>query len=197
MTVGPCKLCYKHRELQESHVWPRFAYKQYTSDPSKGGRFVDLGKGAAHNRQYTREWLCVECEQTLGLAEHYTARWLVRLGEHPDQPHDYDVRLLQFVTSVSWRTAVYYLDDATGQYPNNPRALLVRGQLAECYRQLADQAYQQEVEARAAFSGANEETKYEIQALVRKTQETRRKWLDAARASYQALADKLREARLV
>ena len=48
--------------------------------------------------------------------------------------------------------AVFYLNDATGRYPNNPMALLVRSRLAECHRQLADQAYQQEIHERDAFS---------------------------------------------
>jgi hypothetical protein len=110
MKVGQCKLCGKQAELVRSHIWSRFGYKRYASDSSKGGQFVDLGKRKTHNKQYTKEWICTACEARLGEAEDYTARLLTRLEAQRDAPQEYDDRLLKFVTSMSWRTALYDLD---------------------------------------------------------------------------------------
>jgi tetratricopeptide (TPR) repeat protein len=86
--------------------------------------------------------------------------------------------------------ASFFLKQATGRYPNNPRALLVRGELAECYRRLADQAYRTEQEQRQTFGPDLSEEKQDV---LRHHQETRRKWLREAAAVYQALADEVRE----
>jgi len=107
MHIGPCKLCCNKRELVQSHIWSRFGYKRYTADLSKGGQFIDLREGRAHNKQYTEEWMCEECEERLGVAETYTAKWLSNLESQPDVPHQYDCRLVKFVASISWRTTLF------------------------------------------------------------------------------------------
>jgi hypothetical protein len=126
MKVGQCKLCYKQRELVESHVWSRFGYKKYASDLSKGGRFVDLSKRETHNRQYTEVWMCKECEARLGKAEDYTAQLLTNLEKQPDKPFEYDELLLRFVTSMSWRTALYHLDGHPGLADEQVKGALKR-----------------------------------------------------------------------
>jgi tetratricopeptide (TPR) repeat protein len=74
--------------------------------------------------------------------------------------------------------AIVYLNRATSQYPHNPQALLMRGQLAEAYRRLADQAYIKEREQRDVFPDLPSE---------------RRGHLRKAADTYQKLADELRD----
>jgi tetratricopeptide (TPR) repeat protein len=74
--------------------------------------------------------------------------------------------------------AVFYLNQATSQYPHNPQALLMRGQLAEAYRRLADEAYYKEDSQRIFHADMPSERRN----LLRKAAET-----------YQKLADDLRD----
>jgi hypothetical protein len=113
--MGQCKLCGQYRELLKSHIWPSFAYKRYASDLAMGGKFADLGQQQMHNRQYTKQWMCSECEQNLSEAEKYTALLLTRLEANPDAPHQYDEPLLPFVTSMSWRATLYHTEAPTGE----------------------------------------------------------------------------------
>jgi tetratricopeptide (TPR) repeat protein len=91
--------------------------------------------------------------------------------------------------------AQFFLNQATERYPNNPRALSMRGQLAECYRRFADQAFQQESADREAFrrGQASDEQKLQFDELIRHHQDMRRQWLRAAIAAYHTLIDALRE----
>ncbi len=90
--------------------------------------------------------------------------------------------------------ALFYLKKATGNYPNNPKAVLMRGQLAECYRRLADEEFAKEVQQRQALVGDwPDDKKQEAEERIRNYQDARRKWLREAAGTYQALADDLRE----
>ena len=110
MEVGKCHLCGESKELPDSHVWPRFAYKRYASDLSKGGRFADLFTMTLHNKQYTCFWFCTDCERIIGATEDSTARLCVRIEDAPEADQPYDENLLRFTTSISWRTLKYCQD---------------------------------------------------------------------------------------
>lgn len=112
MQSGQCKLCGQTAELIESHVWPRFAYKNYVSDLDKGGSFFDLKAGRHVNKQYKRFWFCRECDgRRLGHSESYAAELLVRMEKNRAAPFVYDTRLLTFAVSVSLRTAMAYMQE--------------------------------------------------------------------------------------
>lgn len=114
MVLDNCHLCGQRDTLIDSHIWPRFAYKRYASDLTKGGSFLDLRAMRTSNSQYTRPWFCKECDTVaLGRMEAYASEFCSGLEKRPTAAHDYDERLLQFAASISWRTAKYYLEDAT------------------------------------------------------------------------------------
>lgn len=100
---GQCHLCDEFAELEESHAWPKFAYKDYAADLSKGGQFLELGQGKLDNHQFTYHWFCRSCEERLGHSETYAAQLLRRFCHQPDSPVEYDERLLYFAVSISWR----------------------------------------------------------------------------------------------
>jgi tetratricopeptide (TPR) repeat protein len=89
--------------------------------------------------------------------------------------------------------ALVYLGKAIEIYPNNPMALVVRGQLAECYRRLADQAWRKEEEHRqtALNTALTDSQKQEIEELIRHQRNARRELLHRAADVYRALADDL------
>src|SRR5262245_56817273 len=98
---GQCHLCNELGELEESHVWRKFAYKDYAADLSKGGQFLELGQGKLDNHQFTYHWFCRSCEERLGRAEAFAAQLLRRFCQKPDSPVEYDERLLYFAVSIS------------------------------------------------------------------------------------------------
>jgi hypothetical protein len=103
---GKCHLCDEPGELEESHVWPAFAYKHFATDQAKGGQFVQLGgEGKLDNHQITYHWFCRRCEERLGRSENYAAGLCRTLCSHPGVPVEYDERLFLFAVSISWRSA--------------------------------------------------------------------------------------------
>ena len=104
MPPGNCHFCGKPRELIDSHVWPKFAYKRFVANQDKGGQFADLSTLTLTNRQYTRYWFCRSCEDVLGQTETYVAQLCDRMEKAPRAIHAYDERLLRFVVSISWRS---------------------------------------------------------------------------------------------
>jgi hypothetical protein len=114
MQPGKCHLCGKSKDIEDSHVWPAFAYKRFVANLEKGGQFADLHKRELTNDQYTRYWFCRGCEEILGRAEDYAARLLSRMERNPKKEHAYDERLLPFITSISWRSLKFHVP---GEHP--------------------------------------------------------------------------------
>jgi hypothetical protein len=112
-TVGICRLCGQKRELIESHVWSRFAYKRYVSDRSSGGAFLDLYTGNPNaNKQCKRNWFCAPCDgRVLGQHEGPAAEFCDRLEKAPTEVGHYDKSLLYFAVSISLRTAMFFREE--------------------------------------------------------------------------------------
>ncbi len=109
MIKGDCQLCGQLSELQDSHVWSKFAYKRYTTDQTHGGRFVDLFKGGFSNKQYTEPWFCRACEARF--AEGPAGLLCDRIERNPHAIQEYDSELLRFATSISYRTMKFFNKD--------------------------------------------------------------------------------------
>lgn len=108
-------MCGQKSEIVESHVWPRFAYKAYASDLDRGGEFVDLMKMRPHNWQYKFNWFCSQCEGRF--SENYASRFCRNLADGDLPEYEYDIQLLSFLVSVSFRLVKFVygtrlLDDA-------------------------------------------------------------------------------------
>ena len=110
METGICRLCGQRKDIVDSHVWPKFAYKRYASDLNKGGAFLDLSKKKLTNAQYTAYWFCEECDnETLSAGETHAGQLCAALDAQPTVARAYDHRLLAFVTSISWRSAMHHV----------------------------------------------------------------------------------------
>ncbi len=107
MPIGFCRLCNRESELRKSHVFPKFAHRDYVTDRAAGGRFVDLQHSKRHSRQFTRPWFCQECEQRLSVAENDAAQMLRRCRRDTVKHTAYSRRFLYFATSLSWRIVLY------------------------------------------------------------------------------------------
>jgi hypothetical protein len=109
--TGECKLCGGHAQLVESHIWPAFSYKRYASDLSKGGRFADMMRVNYSNSQYQEYWFCAQCDnELLGGMEKYAADFCAQLAEGAVNSYAYNNTLLPFVTSISWRVALFHIE---------------------------------------------------------------------------------------
>ena len=102
MQLGKCHLCGEEKDLQGSHVWPKFACKRFVANLAKGGQFADLHKQELTNEQYTRYWFCHDCEEILSKTENFAAQLLSKIERDPKKEHPYDERLLPFITSIYW-----------------------------------------------------------------------------------------------
>ena len=109
LKTGECQLCCEVQELQDSHVWSKFAYKRYAADQSKGGRFADLFKMKLTNEKYTASWFCSDCEQKFG--EQAAGTLCANIERNPNSLQTYDEDILRYITSISWRTLKFFYKD--------------------------------------------------------------------------------------
>src|SRR5687768_382050 len=98
-----CHLCGAQEFLRESHVWPRFAYKEYVSDLERGGQFTDLQSMTRHGRQMKEAWLCDRCEQFFNRFETPAAAFLRNIKASSPGQFQYAPYFLPFTISMSWR----------------------------------------------------------------------------------------------
>jgi tetratricopeptide (TPR) repeat protein len=98
------------------------------------------------------------------------------------------------MNKANYDRASYFLNMATGLYPNNPQALLLRGDLAQCYRRFADVFNQRVGEQRQLLRspGLSDEQKFELEEHVRHFQQLQRQNLQEAMNVYQGIVDEVR-----
>jgi tetratricopeptide (TPR) repeat protein len=90
--------------------------------------------------------------------------------------------------------AIWYLKEASRQYPNNANALIARDRLADCYALLAEHTQRkiQELES-VNLETMSPERRAALEEMRAHQQRTQRQWLQQAGAVYQSLADELKE----
>ncbi len=107
MTPGRCNLCDQQTDLVNSDIWPRFGYKLYASDQTKGGVFADLKELKIHGERYTAPLFCKKCDnEVLSQYETKAAAWCRQFDQTPQNPRPYGKWLLPFLTSLSLRTVL-------------------------------------------------------------------------------------------
>lgn len=109
--IGECRLCGGYGELVEGHIWPAYSYKRFVSESEKGGRFADMIKVNWSNSQYQKYWFCHKCDnELLSGMEKYAAEFSTQFKEGAADPYVYTEMLLPFVTSISWRVALFHIE---------------------------------------------------------------------------------------
>jgi tetratricopeptide (TPR) repeat protein len=98
------------------------------------------------------------------------------------------------IQKQDYARAALYLDQAAARYSNSRKVLLMRAQLAECYRNLATEAEKKAREEMRAFQGPlSDGQKAELDSNLRNYRTVQRERLREAKAVYQAIADELHE----
>jgi hypothetical protein len=152
---GTCRLCLNTRELRDSHIVPKWAYKQLRGSGKNPNPVVIRGGVAAQtSRQDTESLLCSECEQRFGDVERRISRLvyqdrdrkpelLHQIGSvahtdgtwraaHPGSLNTAD--LVFFGTSVIWRaslSSIIRVCNLGERYENEFRAYLRGGPFPE------------------------------------------------------------------
>ncbi|MYL65991.1 hypothetical protein GLW07_21875 [Bacillus hwajinpoensis] len=104
---GECKLCFKHSELQESHIIPKFVGK-WLKKTSSSGRIRNAVNPNVRIQDLSKEHLlCKECEQRFAIFEKRFAEQIF----HPFHSENkklfhYDKWLQKFIISLNWRVAI-------------------------------------------------------------------------------------------
>ena len=107
-TIGQCRLCKKTRELQHSHIIPKFVTDWLKESSATG--YIRSSK-AVNLRQQDGEkeyWLCEECEGRLNKWETPSATHIFHPCNRRDpMPYQYGPWLLKFAVSISWRAMLH------------------------------------------------------------------------------------------
>jgi hypothetical protein len=143
MPLGTCKLCLRHKDLQNSHLMPRALYVKARGSGTSGNRdpFVMTKEGGKQSSHQTKDYvLCSDCEQrfsrngekyVMGLVTKHdgtfpllgalrsvkpTARgstW--EMYSSADTPEIDRKQLAHFAISVFWRASVHTWEQADGE----------------------------------------------------------------------------------
>lgn len=114
-----CTLCRQKKKLRASHIIPRFVGKWLKSTSATG--FLRSITEPSERLQDLRKinMLCENCEERLSKPETYFANEIFfPFIDNKIQSFKYDVRLLEFVISLSWRTLLISYDDFKQDIPN-------------------------------------------------------------------------------
>ena len=106
--TGKCRLCNNHRELQHSHIIPKFV-SDYQKKTSATG-YIRHSESINHRKQDgLKEYLfCEECEVRLNKWETPTATHIFHpCNRREPMPYQYDSWLLKFAVSISWRAMLH------------------------------------------------------------------------------------------
>jgi hypothetical protein len=130
MPHAPCRLCGETKELQESHILPRFVYRWMKETSATG--YLRFGQQPNLRVQdgVKRHLLCADCEQRFNQWETQFANQIFHPMTQGNTPRaSYGAWLLLFCASVSWRVLVYFID---GKHIDHvPDALLPSVESAE------------------------------------------------------------------
>ena len=109
MPQGICHLCGADCDLQLSHVLPAFVFSWLRKTSGTG--HIRFGKAPNQRRQdgWKRHWFCSSCESLFSRWETAFATQLFHPFLKERLSHfSYDLWLLQFCVSVSWRVLHYH-----------------------------------------------------------------------------------------
>jgi hypothetical protein len=112
MPLAPCRLCGETKELQESHIIPKFVFRWMKETSATGYlRFAQQPNLRVQDgiKCYL---LCADCERRLNQWEtQFASRIFHPLAQGTTSSAPYGPWLLSFCVSVSWRVLTNYLDN--------------------------------------------------------------------------------------
>ena len=110
---GNCRLCLEIKDLQLSHIIPKFVFR-YIKDSSVGGIRNTQAPNLRIQDGEKRYLLCRECELLLSKWENIFSKQ-VFLPLHDPSPVtrsiEYGPWAMKFAVSVSWRVLMYFIDE--------------------------------------------------------------------------------------
>lgn len=146
MEIGICKLCLEEKELFNSHIIPKFAYK-YVYDYSKGGRKISHYTPSLSNdliqtskqQGYKESLLCNNCESKFNFWETYVSKMLKKsltnfAIDNEDILYKIEIDYIKFklfFMSILWRCGItsesFFKIDLGQKHIENLRSLLYNG----------------------------------------------------------------------
>ena len=130
MPTNPCRLCGETKELRESHILPGFVYRWMKETSATGYLRFGQQPNARVQDGLKLHLLCGDCEQRFNQWETEFANRIFHPMTRGDAVRtSYDLWLLLFCASVSWRVLVYHID--TTHLRSVPAALLPSVERAE------------------------------------------------------------------
>jgi hypothetical protein len=131
MSVYPCRLCGKTKELRESHILPGFVFRWQKETSATG--YLRSRQQPNRRVQDGRKLplLCGDCEQRFNQWETEFAKRIFYLMTRGDAARaSYGPWLLLFCASVSWRVLVFF-KEIINDFDHIPTALLPTVERAE------------------------------------------------------------------
>jgi len=102
--IGTCALCREVKELQESHIIPKFINLWQKKTSATGYLRHSRAVNQRVQDGYKDYLLCFECEQLFGRYEKkYAEKVFYPYQNHDNKDVEYGEWLLKFSTSVTWR----------------------------------------------------------------------------------------------
>jgi hypothetical protein len=114
-----CKLCGKSGDLMVSHIVPKFIFKylKETSPTKKLRMSTEINKRIQDG--FKKYWFCRNCEVMLSYYEKYFSENIFHQIQKNILPIKYDINLIKFCVSISWRISVFIEEEGyISHFPN-------------------------------------------------------------------------------
>jgi len=113
-----CALCGNIKELNQSHIIPKFVGRKLKNTGGTGYLRGIIDPGKRKQDLPKLPLLCNECEELFSRYETYFANTIFHpFYDHGVEIFKYDERLLKFLVSVNWRTLKISYDDFIAEFP--------------------------------------------------------------------------------
>ena len=114
-----CALCKQEKELKNSHIIPRFVSK-WLKDTSATGLLRGVVEPDERIQDFRRiPLLCGDCENRLSdLETYFASEFFYPYLKTKAKNFKYDIRLVKFVISLSWRTLLTGYEGFKQDFPN-------------------------------------------------------------------------------
>lgn len=112
-SLDQCRLCLQSKELQESHIIPRFVYSWLRETSATGHMRITHTPNLRVQDGVKRKLLCWDCEQLFGGWEKQFADSIFYpYQEESTVPLRYTQFLLKFATSLAWRVLLFHCEES-------------------------------------------------------------------------------------
>ena len=111
-THSTCQLCLKKKDLQDSHILPKFIYAWLKNTSATGYMRSLLAPNLRIQDGVKKKLLCLDCERLFATYEkQFAENIFFPYHNDPSVVVRYNEYFLKFSVSLTWRVFIYFINE--------------------------------------------------------------------------------------